>query len=83
MAAGGLQPVADGLGGGHSLFASAFILALTESDSIAFGGDVFKRIKEIVTTTGYTQGWEQEPQYSEIFHTGHEGGDFIFVPATL
>ncbi|MEM0986869.1 MAG: caspase family protein [Pseudomonadota bacterium] len=80
MTAGGLQPVADGLGNGHSLFARAFISALVDNDDVALGRDVFSRVRDVVTVSATAMNWEQEPEYDEIVHSGHEGGDFIFVP---
>lgn len=80
MTAGGLQPVADGLGNGHSLFAGAFIAALAENDDIALGRDVFSKVRDVVTLSATHFNWEQEPEYDEIVYSGHEGGDFIFVP---
>lgn len=82
MTAGGLQPVADGLGNGHSLFARAFISALVDNDEVALGRDLFSRVRDVVTVSATQMNWEQEPEYDEIVHSGHEGGDFIFVPTT-
>ena len=80
MTAGGLQPVADGLGNGHSLFARAFITVLKSNDQITLGRDVFTEVRDFVALSAEALRWEQEPEYDEIGRTGHEGGDFIFVP---
>jgi hypothetical protein len=81
MTAGGLKPVADGLGNGHSLFASALISTLSSNDDIVLGRDLFSDVRDIVTVTASKHNWDQEPEYDEIVHSGHEGGDFVFVPA--
>lgn len=75
MASGGNEPVADGGGGGHSVFAAAFIKALNEAERTSFTAEeVFHgRIKEIVGGKS-----DQVPEYNNIKNSGHEGGDFVF-----
>ncbi|MEL6244702.1 MAG: peptidase C14, partial [Pseudomonadota bacterium] len=58
----------------------AFISALVDNDDVALGRDVFSRVRDVVTVSATAMNWEQEPEYDEIVHSGHEGGDFIFVP---
>lgn len=82
MTAGGLQPVPDGLGNGHSLFARAFINALVDNDDIALARDLFGRIRHVVVNNALAARLDQEPLYADMVHSGHEGGDFIFVPKT-
>ncbi len=80
MTAGGLQPVPDGLGNGHSLFARAFINALVDNDDVALARDLFGRIRQVVVNNALAARFDQEPLYADMVHSGHEGGDFIFVP---
>ena len=82
MTSGGLAPVADALGilPGHSIFASSFIYALQQNEEIALGRDVFAQVQKLVTEAATGSNWEQEPEYDEIIRSGHQGGDFIFVP---
>ena len=74
LVSGGLEPVVDGGGGRHSVFAKAFLDALRENQGILEGQTLFERIKRPVILNA-----DQTPQYSDIRLAGHEGGDFIFV----
>lgn len=76
LTSGGLEPVLDAGGSdGHSVFASALIGALEENQGILDGVGVFARVRQKV-------GWnaDQTPEYAPIHKTGHDGGDFLFVP---
>jgi formylglycine-generating enzyme required for sulfatase activity len=75
MASGGNEPVSDSGGGNHSVFAAAFIKALSEADKLKF------------TAEELFQGWvkgsvagksDQVPGYGSIRNSGDEGGDFVF-----
>jgi len=75
LSSGGLEPVMDSGGKmDHSVFASAFIEALSENNDVLDGTSLFARIREQV-------GWnaDQIPEYSNIHKAGHDGGDFLFV----
>ena len=74
LVSGGLEPVLDSGGGGHSVFARAFIDALAENKDVMEGGQMFDRIKRPVALNS-----KQTPRYSDIRFTGHDGGDFVFV----
>ena len=76
MASGGNEPVSDSGGGNHSVFAAAFIKALSEADKLKF------------TAEELFQGWvkgsvagksDQVPGYGSIRNSGDEGGDFVFI----
>ncbi|TAN40953.1 MAG: caspase family protein [Nitrospirae bacterium] len=75
MASGGNEPVADGGGGKHSVFAAAFLKALKEADKPVFTADeIFHgRVKAIVAGKS-----DQVPEYNSIKNSGDEGGDFVF-----
>ena len=76
LSAGGLEPVLDSGGkDNHSVFASAFIDALKENDGIMDGTQIFSIIRRTVMLNSY-----QIPEYADIRHAGHDGGDFLFVP---
>jgi TPR repeat protein len=76
LSSGADEPVADGGGGTHSLFAKQFLKGLHESSSTAFlGYDIYRYF--IMETLPGEQG--QKPLYLPIMDTGHEGGDFVFV----
>jgi len=74
LVSGGLEPVADNGGGGHSPFAKAFIQALAENRGVLDGTQLFARIRRPVMTAA-----KQTPEYADIQGAGHDGGDFLFV----
>jgi hypothetical protein len=74
LVSGGLEPVMDSGGSGHSVFAQAFINALAENTDVMEGGRLYDRIKRPVALNS-----KQTPRYSDIRFTGHDGGDFVFV----
>jgi hypothetical protein len=74
LVSGGLEPVEDAGGAGHSIFAMAFLDALQSNTGIADMSGLFSSIRRKVLVAS-----QQTPQYGDIRQTGHEGGDFIFV----
>jgi len=75
IASGGLEPVIDSGGkGNHSVFAEAFISALTENNSIIDSSELFTKIRRPVVLNA-----DQTPEYADIRKAGHEGGEFVFI----
>jgi len=76
MASGGNEPVADGGGGGHSIFAKVFLRALGNVQEDVFTAEQLFHgyIKESVAGSA-----EQVPEYNIIKNSGHQGGDFVFI----
>jgi len=76
MASGGNEPVADGGGSGHSIFARVFLNSLASAGGTPFTAEQLFHgyIKEAVA--GQAQ---QVPQYDVIKNSGHAGGDFVFI----
>ncbi|MDX2040298.1 MAG: caspase family protein [Acidobacteriota bacterium] len=76
MASGGNEPVADGGGGNHSVFARALLDGLRGMSERVFTADeLFHQfIKERVAGKS-----DQTPEYNPLRNSGHEAGDFIFV----
>lgn len=76
MASGGNEPVADGGGGGHSVFARAFLDGLRGMDEQVFTAEELfhQHIKERVAGKA-----DQTPGYYTLHSSGHEAGDFVFV----
>ena len=74
MTSGGLEPVADSGGGGHSVFATAFIAALRQNNGVMDGQSFFARVREPVVLAA-----PQTPEYANLRLAGHDGGDFVFV----
>ena len=75
LTSGGLEPVLDGGGGGHSVFARALLDTLRENTGVLFGQELFDRMKGQVVANA-----DQTPEYSDIRYTGHQKGDFLLVP---
>lgn len=74
LTSGGLEPVEDAGGGGHSVFAKAFIDALRKNTGIVDMSDLFPGMRREVMLAS-----PQTPRYGDIRQAGHDGGDFIFV----
>lgn len=76
MASGGNEPVADGGGGNHSIFANALLRGLTQMEKSEFtAGELFRDFVE-ESVAGRAQ---QTPEYNPLRNSGHESGDFVFV----
>jgi uncharacterized caspase-like protein len=74
LTSGGLEPVMDSGSDGHSVFAGAFISALEGNDGVLDAHMLFIQVRENVRNNS-----SQNPEYSPIYETGHDGGDFLFV----
>jgi len=76
MASGGDEPVADGGGGSHSIFAGALLRGLKEMDKAQFtAAELFRNhVEESVAGRA-----NQTPEYNPLRNSGHESGDFIFA----
>jgi len=74
LTSGGLEPIQDGSGSGHSVFTGAFLSALEANRQILEGQSLFAQIQQLAA------GASQTPEYANIPGTDHKGGDFLFVP---
>jgi len=79
LSSGGVQPVLDEGGGGHSIFANAFLNALNNNDDILQGYALYRQVSSKVSNNSFNT---QTPEYAPIKHAGHETGQFFFVPKT-
>ena len=76
LASGGNEPVADGGGGDHSVFAGALLRGLRQSEREQFtAAELFQEFIE-VSVAGRS---DQTPEYSPIRNSGHESGAFVFM----
>nr|VFJ56990.1 MAG: Caspase domain-containing protein [Candidatus Kentron sp. FW] len=75
ISSGGVEPVLDGGGSGHSIFARAFLDGLKQSEHDRFESHelFWKGIRDPVH--GQTN---QEPQHTKLYGSKHQGGDFVF-----
>jgi hypothetical protein len=80
LASGGLAPVLDSGGNGHSIFATAFIRALNSGDGLMDGYRLYEDINTQVVQRSAAARLPQRPQYSALKHAGHEGSEFFFLP---
>jgi hypothetical protein len=83
LASGSLQPVLDTGGGGHSVFAKAFLDVLTSNTDILEGQRLGSEVAARVSYAASAALVEQDPQYAPLRYAGHELGDFLFVPKAL
>jgi hypothetical protein len=76
MASGGIEPVSDSGANGHSVFANAFLGALSEMAADMFAAtDLFYGFVQ-PRVAGKSS---QIPQYALIRNSNDESGDFVFV----
>lgn len=75
LTSGGLEPVVDNGGDGHSVFTRALLNTLRGNREILEGYQLYAGLRRAVVLNA-----EQTPQYSDIRFAGDEGGDFLFVP---
>jgi hypothetical protein len=80
MASGGLAPVLDNAGGGHSIFAAALIRTLNSNEGLTEGYRIYEDLSTQVTQRSAALHVSQFPQYSALKHAGHEGSEFFFLP---
>lgn len=84
LTSGGLEPVMDTLPGTrNSIFSGALISMLRNSNGITTAQQLFMEISEDVVSTASSMGLEQTPEYAGLRRSGHDGGDFLFVPLRL
>jgi hypothetical protein len=73
LTSGGVEPVADDVGDGHSPFATSFVQALEDNTNLMDGTQLFVKLRRLVMLKA-----KQTPEYADIRNAGHEGGDFLF-----
>lgn len=80
LTSGGLEPVLDGGGGAHSVFANAFLAALRDNDHILEGYSLYYQVLDNMQHNSSKIAQTQVPQYAPIHMAGHESGEFLFNP---
>ena len=76
LTSGGVEPVVDGGGGGHSVFAKYFIKALSTEKKIITGPELYEMVKKNVFRNA-----PQTPLYNELYRADSEGGDYFLKTA--
>jgi uncharacterized caspase-like protein len=79
MTSGGVEPVLDSAGGGHSAFAQAFLSVLRANVGVLPGQELFGHLRLRVASVADRVQMRQVPEYAPIKYAGHESGDFVFV----
>ena len=74
ITSGNLEPVADGGGGKHSVFAYHLLQILENTNRTLNAEHLFQELRDKVT-----QAAQQRPQYFIIDSQKDKGGDFVFV----
>ena len=80
LTSGGLQPVIDGGGGKHSIFALSFLEVLEGNQELLETQRLFREVAARVMHRAERYKVEQRPEYAPLKFAGHESGDFLFVP---
>ena len=76
LTSGGKEPVQDGGGGNHSIFAKSLIQILEDNSIEITVSEISKKITSSVILNS-----DQTPEFSPLHKSGHDGGEFIFVPS--
>jgi hypothetical protein len=83
LTSGGIQPILDSGGNGHSIFAAAFLDVLNENDGVMEGYRIYEAMSQQVSLRSSLAGIKQVPEYSAIRHAGHEGSEYYFMPTSI
>ena len=79
ITSGGLSPVLDSGGGGHSIFARFLINYLSTTDQNFTATDMYTSINKKITKLSSDLGVTQVPVLASLPRSGHVGPDFVFI----
>jgi uncharacterized caspase-like protein len=80
LTSGDTQPVLDGGGGAHSIFAKFLIEVLESNEHMLEGSALYDAVFEPVQTAAAQLRVDQSPRYSVLADAGHLNGEFLFIP---
>ncbi len=80
LASGGLKPVLDQAGDGHSVFASALLKVLKQNNAILTQSGLEKALAGPVQAASSGLGLMQTPELKKMREAGDTGGAFFLVP---
>lgn len=83
LTSGGVQPVMDGGGGEHSVFAKSLLDVLRDNEDALEAQRVYREVAARVLDRASRFQIDQRPEYAPLRFAGHESGDFVFVPVHL
>ena len=78
LTSGGVAPVMDGGGDGHSLFSRAFLESLQQNSGIMDGHSLYRDVLTRVQARARQLNTRQTPEYAPARYAGHEAGEFFF-----
>lgn len=81
LTSGGVQPVIDGGGGKHSVFAKSLLDVLEQNEEPLEAQRLYREVAARVLHSVQQYNIEQKPEYAPLKFAGHESGDFLFIPA--
>jgi hypothetical protein len=80
LTSGGIAPVLDKGGAGHSIFGRAILDLLAQNSDVLEARRVWLAVRTRVEFLTKKLGQPQVPEYAPIRFAGHESGEFFFVP---
>ena len=81
LTSGGLEPVVDSVGGSsHSVFADTFLKILKRNSNVYTATQLYQNMRKEIIPILASMGVNQTPEYASLHKSGHDGGDFIFLP---
>jgi hypothetical protein len=80
LTSGGVQPVLDTGTGKHSYFTRAFLNVLQDNNRMLEAQRLYREVSSSLALAAIDSPIAQMPGYSPIQFSGHESGDFFFVP---
>lgn len=83
LTSGGVQPVLDGGGGKHSVFARILLEVLQENNDAMEAQRLYREVAARVLDQASRYQMDQRPEYAPLKFAGHESGDFLFVPVSV
>jgi predicted nucleic acid-binding Zn-ribbon protein len=80
LTSGGVEPVLDSGGGGHSLFARALLNVLASSREVLESPFLYRQVTKQVKIAAARLNVEQDPRYGPLKFAGDLGAPFFFKP---
>ena len=80
ITSGGLSPVLDGGGDGHSIFARILLNYLINNSEPITATQMYSSTNKDITNLSIKLGIEQTPMLASMPRYGHIGPDFVFLP---
>ncbi|MFT7559452.1 MAG: hypothetical protein ACI93R_001363 [Flavobacteriales bacterium] len=79
LTSGGIKPVIDDGGNGHSIFANALIEVLQANSGIVEGSQIYTQVKKKVEIRAQELNVEQSPLFAKLQDSEHEFGEFLLL----